>query len=166
MGGDNSFTKLLYNWSKYNVLSGNGVLATRVRLGWVAPFGSSDAVPSKERFYLGGAYTIRGFSENDFGPHDANGDPEGGESFGLVNLELRKPLFKLGWQIWGSYFIDSGLNVRQIRLLALREIAVTTGIGTQIVSPVGPIRFDYGRRTTINHYPAGGTFHFGILYAF
>ncbi len=163
LGGDNNFVRAVYSWTKYNKFTSNGVFASRLKFGWVSEFGKSIEVPTKERFYLGGAYTVRGFGENDLGPVDGAGDPAGGEAIGLMNLELRKPLF---WQIWGSTFLDCGYNVAEIEEVSLRRIAVTVGGGVQWMSPVGPIRVDYGRRTTINHYPSGGSFHFSILYAF
>ena len=163
LGGDNSFGRLVYSWSKYNTFTRNGVFASRLKLGWVTAFGKSTEVPTRERFYLGGAYTVRGFGENELGPKDDKGNPAGGEAMGIINLELRKPLF---WQIWGSTFADCGYNVAKIENLSLRSPAVTFGVGVQWMSPVGPIRVDYGRRTTINRYPAGGSFHFSILYAF
>jgi outer membrane protein insertion porin family len=163
LGGDNSFVKAVYSWSKYNKFAGNGVFASRIKLGWVTAFGKSKEVPTKERFYLGGAYTVRGFSENALGPEDQAGNPAGGEALGLMNLELRKPLF---WQIWGSAFVDCGYNVAKIEDVSFGSPAITLGVGVQWVSPVGPIRVDYGRRTNINDYPSGGSFHFSILYAF
>jgi outer membrane protein insertion porin family len=163
LGGDNSFVRAVWSWTKYNKFTSNGVFASRIKFGWVTAFGNSDEVPTKERFYLGGAYTVRGFSENTLGPADSTGDPAGGEAIGLMNLELRKPLF---WQIWGSTFIDCGYNVADIKDASFRSVALTFGVGLQWVSPVGPIRVDYGRRTNINDYPSGGSFHFSILYAF
>lgn len=163
LGGDNSFVRLIYSWAKYNRFARNGVFASRLKFGWVTEFDKSKEVPTKERFYLGGAYTVRGFGENKLGPVDKAGDPSGGEAIGLLNLELRKPLF---WQIWGSTFVDCGYNVGDIKDVSLTRVAVTFGAGVQWISPVGPIRVDYGRRTNINDYPSGGSFHFSILHAF
>jgi outer membrane protein insertion porin family len=163
LGGDNSFIRGVYSWTKYNKFTRTGVFASRVKFGWVTEFGKSTEVPTKERFYLGGAYSVRGFGENELGPKDSTGNPAGGEAIGLLNLELRKPLF---WQIWGSTFIDCGYNVADIKDVSFRDVAVTFGAGVQWISPVGPIRVDYGRRTNINDYPSGGSFHFSILYAF
>lgn len=174
LGGDNDFIKLLYSWSKYNRFGSKTVFASRIRLGYVNEFGTSSDVPAKERFYLGGAYTMRGFPENDFGPHEmvlqiegadttSVSVPVGGEAIALVNLELRRPLFG---KLWGSYFIDSGFNVDKLRNVTLKQVAVTTGVGLQFMSPVGPVRLDYGQRININRVDSGGQFHVGILYAF
>ena len=170
LGGDNDFIKLIWNWSKYNLWSDNIIFASRVRLGYVNEFGTSDEVPLLERFYLGGAYTIRGYPENEFGPHDisVNGADTaqvavGGEGIFLLNLELRKPLVG---KLWGSYFIDTGMNVAKLREIGFNQFTITTGVGLQFISPVGPIRLDYGQRIGINNTDAGGHFHIGILYAF
>ncbi len=163
LGGDNTFVKMVWSWSKYNKFDRDGVFASRVKLGWVTEYGKSLGVPTKDKFYLGGAYTVRGFVENTLGPIGIDGVPTGGEAMGVLNLELRKPLF---WQIWGSTFVDAGYNVAEITDLKWRSPAVTFGFGVQWMSPVGPIRLDYGRRTNINNYPNGGVFHWSILYAF
>ncbi len=162
LGGDNDFIKLVWNWSKYNLWSGSTIFASRLRLGYVNEFGTSDEVPVQEKFYLGGAYTVRGFPENEFGPQDEN-EPIGGEAIILMNLELRKQLIG---KLWGSYFIDTGINSPKLRDVGFDQVAVTSGIGLQFMSPVGPIRLDYGQRVGMNHVAAGGHLHIGILYAF
>jgi outer membrane protein insertion porin family len=163
LGGDNDFVKLLWSWSKYNRLGTNAVLATRVRFGWVNEFGTSDDVPTKERFYLGGAYTIRGFPENEFGPQSEDGSAIGGEAIGLANVEIRQPII---YNFWGSIFVDAGFNEESLSSIKFTSPAVTTGFGIEYISPVGPLRIDYGQRTSVNGYRSGGQFHFGILYAF
>ncbi len=163
LGGDNDFVKLLWSWSRYQRLGTNSVFATRFRLGWVNEFGQSENVPTKERFYLGGAYTIRGFPENEFGPKNSDGTSTGGEVIGLMNVEIRKPLV---YNFWGSIFVDAGFNEESLAAVKFTSPAVTTGFGIEYMSPVGPLRIDYGQRTSVNGYPSGGQFHFGILYAF
>ncbi len=163
LGGDDDFVKLLWSWSRYKRLGTNSVFATRLRFGWVHEFGKSTDVPSRERFYLGGAYTIRGFPENEFGPKSPDGSTIGGKVIGLLNLEVRKPIV---YNFWGSIFTDAGFNELGFAALKFKSPAVTTGFGLEYMSPVGPLRIDYGQRTSINGYKSGGQFHFGILYAF
>ncbi len=171
LGGDNDFIKIVWNWSKYNQWGSNTIFASRLRFGHVNEFGTSDEVPILERFKLGGAYTIRGFPENKFGPQEIavnkDGDTSlvfvGGEAIAMMNLEIRKQLVG---KIWGSYFIDTGIIAPKLRYMDLHRLAVTTGVGIQFMSPVGPIRLDYGHRIGINDIRAGGQFHIGILYAF
>ncbi len=163
LGGDNYFMKLIFNWAKYNKLIGRSVFASRIRLGFVDELSGDSlaSIPSRDRFYLGGAFTIRGFAENSIYPEDP--DDEGGEAIGLLNLELRTPLF---WQFWGSAFFDSGFNAWSIGKIRFREFRYGTGVGLQFMSPVGPIRLDYAQRLVVNNTEPGGRFHLSILYAF
>jgi outer membrane protein insertion porin family len=161
LGGDNYFMKLIFNWAKYNKLVGRSVFASRIRLGFVDELSGVGHIPSRDRFYLGGAFTIRGFAENSIVPADP--EDEGGEAIGLLNLELRTPLL---WQFWGSAFFDSGFNAWSIGRVRFREFRYGAGFGLQFMSPVGPIRLDYAQRLVVNNTEPGGRFHLSILHAF
>jgi outer membrane protein insertion porin family len=128
----------------------------------VSEFGESEFVPSRDRFFLGGAFTLRGFDENSVFPVDGQGR-EGGETIALVNFELRHALF---WKFWSSLFIDSGLNAPNLELLRWDQFVFSGGAGLQFMSPVGPIRLDYGQRAPVHGIDPGGRIHLSILYAF
>lgn len=162
LGGDDDFVKLLFSWSRYLQISRKAIFASRLRLAWVSSYGSSKYVPSRERFFLGGAYTIRGFRENSIFPVDSLG-VEGGDAIILMNLEIRRPLF---WKFWGSLFSDSGINAPSLGLIRWDQTAFSGGAGLQFMSPVGPIRLDYGQRLPVHGIDPGGRFHLSILYAF
>src|SRR5262245_9611176 len=51
------------------------------------------AIPIDERFFNGGATTVRSFSERDLGPHDNHGHPVGGEFFTVFNVEYTFSIF-------------------------------------------------------------------------
>src|SRR5213082_1883940 len=57
--------------------------------------GSDEAteIPIDERFFNGGATTVRSFGERDLGPHDNHGHPVGGEFFTVFNVEYTFPIF-------------------------------------------------------------------------
>ncbi len=57
--------------------------------------GASEAteIPIDERFFNGGATTVRSFGERDLGPHDFHGHPVGGEFFTVFNVEYTFPIF-------------------------------------------------------------------------
>lgn len=145
MGGDNSFLKWSGSLQVYRTLLG-GVLAGRVRLGAVRPYGrsrdeGSDGVPYDDRFFAGGAYTVRGYRDNGLGPQitdeaerDEIGwgsdaplpdDPARGGNYQLVtNLEWRFPLPLLRrWNLSSVLFVDGGNvweELEDIRLKAFR----------------------------------------------
>lgn len=73
----------------------------------------------------------------------------------LTNLEVRFPLF---WILQGALFLDGG-NVwpdpKEFKLIRFTDgfrqrtynplnVAYGMGVGLRFVTPVGPLRFDYG----------------------
>jgi len=163
LGGDKNFFKSVGEWSRYLRLSRWDIYAFRIKMGWAASFEDNEFIPSPDRFYLGGANTIRGYSENSVGPKDADGDALGGKFYFITNHELRRYLIG---KFWMSTFLDVGGIWRDLRDARFQDILATVGLGIQYVSPLGPIRLDYGQRVAWKPVDGGGRFHISILYAF
>lgn len=170
LGGDESFWKVDLSWSRYQIFFGPVLRATRIQFGLAAPLRSTDRVPAIDRFYLGGANSIRGFSTNELGP--GGGDDEfsaGAEFFMIFNQELRFPIYK---KFWGSLFFDAGNGWTGLDdpNLSFAGAAYSYGMGLQYHSPAGPLRLDYARRIRSSGIadiaPPDHRFHFTILYAF
>jgi len=54
------------------------VIEVRGRIGLASPYGDTERIPIYERFFAGGAYTIRGYEERKVGPvDDKSHDPLG-----------------------------------------------------------------------------------------
>ena len=93
-GGDKDFWKFFGRASHYFPVFGGSVLELRGRAGLAKPYGDSDRVPIYERYFAGGANTIRGYHERKIGPIDSvSKDPLGGESMLIGNLEYLYPVF-------------------------------------------------------------------------
>jgi outer membrane protein assembly factor BamA len=153
----------------YREIRPGWVLASSVRLGnffrtaTLSPTG--DFLPPEERFFSGGANTVRGFTRNQLGNgvyvsrqviiHDSTGllipiedkdvrfVPVGGTAMGVANLELRfpSPLFRQRVRLVG--FIDAGaIGGGNIWDLDGDEWRITPGAGIRIGTPVGPVRID------------------------
>lgn len=165
LGGDKNFIKIVAGWSRYHGLSRWDLYAFRIKTGFSQGLHSGDQVPLTDRFYLGGANTIRGYKENDVGPMTAppEGSPEGGTFYLITNHEYRRYLVG---KFWTSLFLDVGGNWREIKDFRFRDMLATFGIGLQYVTPLGPIRLDYGQRIAWKPVDGGGRFHISILYAF
>jgi outer membrane protein insertion porin family len=166
LGGDNHFYKLIWTWSRYNTLGKPNevdVLATRIKIGYEQRLFQNKYIPTYDRFYAGGAYTIRGYSENTLGPKGPGGDNIGGGVMLLINAEMRKSLF---WKFGYTVFVDAGNVWAEPENVKLSSVRLTGGLGAQFFTPIGPIRLDYARRILRNGDPAEGMWHLAILYAF
>jgi len=70
LGGDKNYWKFFGRASHYIPLPRNSTLELRGRIGLADPYGDSAKIPIYERFFAGGAYTIRGYEERKIGPYD------------------------------------------------------------------------------------------------
>jgi outer membrane protein insertion porin family len=164
LGGDNNFNRVEGSWTRYyrGVESWN-IIAHRIRFGYLEGTGADDRAPSQELYFLGGANTVRGFKENSIGPKNTAGDAVGGQFLAVGNLELRRPVVG---RLWMSLFVDVGNLWDRIESFRWTDWRVGAGGGLQFMSPVGPIRLDYGRRVIRDGEPPGGQFHLSIGYAY
>jgi outer membrane protein insertion porin family len=164
LGGANDFYKLDISWARYQTVSAPTVFASRFRLAWANTHSGGTFIPTIDRFFLGGANSIRGYAENTIGPvDDSTGAPTGGRVVALANLELRTPAFP---KLWFTLFMDAGNNFSEFRQVALADMLISLGIGWQYIAPVGPVRLDYARRVVHPHYPKSDRLHLSILFSF
>lgn len=146
MGGDYSFFRWSGSWHNYHQTPVGGVLALRFMVGGARPYGGSldlgpDGVPYDDRFFAGGASTVRGYRHNSLGPQvqdqgeldflnysSENLLPDnparGGNYLMLTNVEYRFPLPLLRkWKFSGVAFFEGGnvwARVKDIRMTAFR----------------------------------------------
>ena len=170
LGGDFNYVKGEFYWSRYRILFGDNILASRFRIGALKELGKYGRSSPDDRFTLGGAKTIRGVAENDLGPKwtveestDLEGLPKGGKLLVLGNLELRSALF---WRIGGSVFVDAGNVFYNFKDFHINDIVGTTGLGLHFFTPVGPLRFEYAFEVQKKLDLGDGSWHLTILYAF
>jgi outer membrane protein assembly complex protein YaeT len=121
------------------------------------------AIPIDERFFNGGATTVRSFGERDLGPHDNHGHPVGGEFFTVFNVEYTFPI--LG-ELQGAVFFDAGNLLPTSEDIGLNDMRYAIGAGLRYKLPVGPIRLDYGVNPDPRPDEDFGAFHFSFGFAF
>ncbi|NOX97326.1 MAG: outer membrane protein assembly factor BamA [Nitrospirae bacterium] len=143
-GGDRDFTKYIGETSWYFKTFKRWeklILNLRLKGGLVEEYGDTDYVPIYERFYLGGANSIRGYAYRDIGPKDEKGEPLGGKTFLQFNAEYTYPIVR---NIKGAIFFDSGGVWADAWSFDSSGIESGVGIGLRLNLPIGPIRLDYG----------------------
>jgi len=141
LGGDAAFTKVEASTSWYSRVYWEVIYHFKLAAGQIIE-SSSGKLPVFEKFYLGGISDIRGFDTNTISPKDpTTGELIGGENMWYMNAELAFPLLKdVGLN--GVVFFDAG-NV-YANSWDFDSIKKSVGGGLRWMSPMGPLRLEYG----------------------
>jgi len=165
--GDKDFFKFFGRASHYFGLWRGSALELRGRVGLADAYGNSESIPIYERYFAGGAYSIRGYDERKIGPIDpVSKDPLGGESMLIGNVEYTYPLFNF---IKVAAFYDMGNVWAKASNLGSGGLKSGVGFGVRIRTPIGPIMLDYG--IPLDKAPGeerigSGKFHFSMSHGF
>ena len=120
----------------------------------ITAYGNQDSVPIYERFYIGGADTVRGYKyRTEIGPEN------GGTVMAVANVEYKFPIVadKGRSILQGAFFYDIGgtwAKPGDVNLtLGTGENNLRSGVGFGIrfATPVFPLRLDWGYG--LNHKP-------------
>ena len=177
LGGDKSYLKFFGRASHYFPMPRGAVLEVRGRLGLAEPYGNTTSMPIYERFFAGGAYTIRGYEERKVGPIDPGSqEPLGGASMLVGNIEYTYPLFSF---LKVAAFYDVGnvwekaadifSNKNAHGVANTGGFKSSFGLGLRINTPIGPIMLDYGipmNKVGGEDTKKSGRFHFSASHGF
>ncbi len=141
LGGSNDYFKVVADSSWYYPLPGSTTFMVRGRIGYATGLFNKE-LPLYQRFYLGDINTIRGINYGDAGPKDVNGQPFGGLRELIFNTEYIFPI-SAEYKFKGVVFVDSGRAYTANETLGT-NLDVTSGFGIRWVSPMGPIRVEWG----------------------
>jgi outer membrane protein assembly factor BamA len=170
LGSEIRFLRWTGDAAFYRQVRRGWVLAAGVRLGnffrtaTIDPEG--EFLPPEERFYAGGASSVRGFTRNAMGPgiyvtdgvletDTTTGEvrpsreprfvPTGGTSLAVASVELRTPSPFLPRLLRLAAFVDVGaVGDESLWELGTQEFKITPGAGVRLQTPVGPVRIDVG----------------------
>jgi outer membrane protein insertion porin family len=168
-GSSQNFARLFGQAATYHQVRPWLVWANRLELGEEKALAGSH-VPFSDRFFSGGADSLRGFAINSAGPQQVAllctthsrssctakvSVPTGGPQLFIVNSEGRFPIpitIPVIKHVGGVVFYDGGNVFSRIGLTHDGQYSNTLGFGLRYETPVGPIRFDIGH----NLNPAPG----------
>ncbi|MBP5430226.1 MAG: outer membrane protein assembly factor BamA [Elusimicrobiaceae bacterium] len=152
----------IFNYTVLNV-GGNYpiVFVLSNKIGSVRPYGRTQEVPPYEKFFLGGADTIRGYERaGEIGPK------YGGTTYYVMNAELRFPLAREGRRNMAqfAFFFDLGNSWDHYDDLEFslgpdeNQFKAGVGVGLRLTTPSLPIRIDWGYG--LNHRAGEDRSHF------
>lgn len=150
-GSESEFTRINARNATYHRLTRDLTFARSTSFGWIERLGGLPDIPLPERFFSGGASSMRAFPDNQAGPRDpTTGFPFGGKALLMNSLELRFPL--IGDNVGGVLFHDAGnvyssvsdisFRFRQRNLQDFNYMVQSVGFGIRYRTPIGPIRVD------------------------
>jgi outer membrane protein insertion porin family len=165
-GGDTDFYKLDLEsaWYFKGLWEGH-VLEVGGRAGVVEAFGNSTRVPLFDRFFLGGANTLRGYKFRHVGPRDEFGEPLGGNTYWMGSAEYSIPLIE---RLRFAVFYDIGMVYSRAYDFDFANYNDNWGVGLRLAIPQlgpAPLRLDYAFPITHGADTSGaGRFQFSVGY--
>ncbi|HOW42260.1 MAG TPA: outer membrane protein assembly factor BamA [Candidatus Omnitrophota bacterium] len=166
-GGDKEFWKFFGRESHYLKLFKRAVVEFKGRVGLADTYEDSERIPIYERFFAGGAYTVRGYRERKVGPVDSvSGDPLGGEALLVGNIEYLYPVVNF---MKLALFYDVGNVWSRSSDLGSGGFKSSYGFGMRLKTPIGPVMLDYGiplNKESGRDKKDSGRFHFSMSHGF
>ncbi len=150
LGGDPSFIKSVADSAWYFPMFWDTVFMVRGRIGMVGSL-IDKPIPIGDRFFVGGSGTVRGFRPGTAGPVDVLGNRVGGNKELIFNAEYNFPLVPAA-RLKGVIFydmgraFDDGTSQKQDEpdRISFRDFKHAWGWGFWWLSPLGPLRFEWG----------------------
>ncbi|MFC1501396.1 BamA/TamA family outer membrane protein, partial [Elusimicrobiota bacterium] len=146
-GGDVNFIKPIARSSWYFPTFWKFVFSLNGTVGLVENTYPSTDVPIYEKFYVGGAESIRGYTyRSEIGP------AEGGKLMTIFNAEYKFPIVQERKRtiLQGAFFADCGGAWRSPNDFTFNigtgdnDMKVGVGFGIRFTTPVFPLRLDWG----------------------
>jgi outer membrane protein insertion porin family len=169
LGGDSAFTKYEATSGWYYPLMWETTFHIKGSIGYVVE-NEEKKLPVYEKFYLGGLNTIRGFDSGKVSPLELNPDGVtysriGGEKMWYSNVEWIFPIVKeIGLK--GIVFFDLGNVYNDSETWDVADLRYSTGLGFRWLSPMGPLRLEWGWNLDPEEGEKQGVWDFSIGGAF
>jgi outer membrane protein insertion porin family len=146
LGGDPNFIKSVADSAWYFPVIWDTVFLMRGRIGYATSL-NDKPLPSGERFFVGGASTVRGYRYGTIGPIETGADGSlnriGGDKELIFNFEYTFPLVPAA-RLKGLLFYDMGRAFNDDEPIRFGQLRHSYGWGFYWLSPMGPLRFEWG----------------------
>jgi len=143
LGGTNNFVKSYMDAIKFYPVIWDTVFSLHGRFGYATGINGTP-LPIGENYYVGGINTVRGFKFGGAGPIDpVTGDVLGGSKELIFNAELLLPLVPAA-KIKLVLFYDAGSAFSPSEWIYLSDLRLGAGFGLRWLSPIGPLRLEWG----------------------
>ena len=147
-GGDLTYYRASYQLQHFVPLTSRFTLMLNGEVGYAEGYGDS-GLPFFKNFYAGGIGSVRGYKASSLGPitPGANGEQYriGGNKRVIGNAELlwgipgMEKSFRMGW------FFDAGQVYGNDAAQSSTGLRYSTGLSASWISPIGPLKFSFGR---------------------
>lgn len=138
--GNIHYYKLDLTFIRYILLAKDLVFAMRMTSGVIQATQNSIRTPVEERFFLGGANSLRGWGRRRISPLNESGVPAGGNTMAEGSGELRFPMYDI---LSGVIFFEAGNSWRDTYAYDFTSLKYDAGLGIRLRTPVGPLRLDF-----------------------
>jgi len=118
-------------------------------------------VPLFDRYFLGGANSLRGFRYHDVSPKDIYDQAVGGNTYINATAEYTIPIVE---RVRFAFFFDIGQVQRDTFAFKSGDFKADIGPGIRLNLPIGPLRLDYGM--PVMPRMSGGKIQFSVGYQF
>ncbi|MDR2422188.1 MAG: outer membrane protein assembly factor BamA [Deltaproteobacteria bacterium] len=146
LGGETAFNRYEVEFAKWvPVPYFNGMAFMAHFEGGFADETKRGGLPVYEKYMLGGINSILGYDWYDVSPKDPETQENiGGEKMMVLNFELTFPLIKDSG-LFGVVFYDMGNVWTKFQDYSFSNLKRSYGAGLRYLSPMGPLRIEYGR---------------------
>jgi outer membrane protein insertion porin family len=159
-GGDVSFSRYFTEAIYYYPLFWRAIFKVRAN-GSILQESGKDPIPFDRRITLGGIQSIRGYRNGEIGPQDQFGNIIGGDRSVFTNVECLFPLVDR-MNLNGVAFFDVGNSWNVEDGPFAEDVKAGAGVGVRWLSPMGPLRIEYGWKINPRKGEEPGAFAFAM----
>lgn len=160
LGGDVAYNRYFTEAMYYQSFFWRTVGKVRVNASALQE-AANHPIPFDRRIMLGGISSIRGYNYGEVGPRDQFGNIIGGDRAVFANVEYLFPILDQ-LKLNGVAFVDAGNAWNAFDSALMSTIKAGAGVGIRWVSPMGPIRIEYGWKLTKEKGQEAGAFAFAM----